>query len=520
MGVVMVGSLFKEVYQVQEKLGEGGMAQVFKANHVQMGYEVALKLLLPHLASEITVQSRFISEAHIQSHLQHPHIAQVYDVIQEAGVLGFAMEWCDQGDLRVWMKQSTHAPTREQWRTLFLPVVSAMAHAHEQGVVHRDLKPSNILLASQHQQLCPKVGDFGIAKILGEAGHTRTGSMMGTLAYMSPEQLEDSKQVDHRTDIYSLGIILYQLATGRLPFSDTGPSVVLQIFREPPLPPDEAPKPLRPVILRCLEKEPGARYQSCHELYQALEKAFATGSQRIWAPAAYPEDMQIEGQTGPSESDELDVSTQYDGVLGAALCDTIPPDASFGGVPQAAPQVSWSEAEEETSAGDDDWLGSASLPIGATETKPTVETGAYEAGLVPPLALDEKATEEAPIPADLTGFPSAFAGDSLSGPTRANPSPSPLSGVFVWGLVVLLFACGSALFWWFDPLSLYQRGRSPVGVQGPYDAGPTPHPAHSTPEAKPSTRSATPPRRRPPATRRSTRPGIIDLVPSVRNQSP
>lgn len=456
VNVVSVGELFKGRYQIESKLGEGGMATVYQATDLENGATVAIKLLLPHLSNDLSIRSRFLSEAHIQNQLAHPNIAQVHAVIDERGMLGFVMEWCNAGDLRGWMLREKHSPSVPQWQELVLPIIRAMAYAHREGFVHRDLKPSNILLHEQDGRLIPKVSDFGIAKVLGQGGQTRTGALMGTLAYMSPEQLEDSKQVSPLSDLYSLGVLMYQLATGRLPFTDKGPSIVLQIFREPPVPPSEAPKPLRNLLLRCLEKVPASRYPDCMALYEALQKALQAGGKRTWVPLSYPADMEVEQQL-PKEQQEAISSdvTAIDRMIDAVVSETIPPGSFL---------------REPTPVAD------SGVPL-SPELAPTEEAPAFS-------IIEALVDEAAPTKEQTAYFAERAA--SVSVPTTAPPhsqvKASSAHASNKWGivLVLVLLALGSLVFWLYDPFGLLATpARQPVSTERQArDAGQRHAPSH------------------------------------------
>lgn len=270
------GVLLCDRYQIEEKVAHGGMAWVYKARHTQDGSLWALKILFPHHAENPSIRDRFLRESQIQHQLRHPHIVRVLDLIEERGIVGYAMEWCDGEDLRRLLVQANGILPLHYTASLFTGVLRGMAFAHKHGIIHRDLKPENILLSRREGTILPRVTDFGIAKVLEDTGHTETGSAIGTFSYMSPEQFLDAKNIDARSDLYSLGVILYLMVTGRLPFpfqmGNKGNflETMLKVQHEAPAPPLEAPAPIQAIVMRCLEKEPSARYQSC----EALESAF------------------------------------------------------------------------------------------------------------------------------------------------------------------------------------------------------------------------------------------------------
>lgn len=296
-------------YKVHTRLAKGGMAWVYQAENTQTGETVALKILFAHYTKTDQMRERFLREARIQRNtLEHPNIVRVIDIIEEGGLLGFTMEWCDSGDLRAW-QQAYNAPlSADHLKLFFPPLLDAIASAHRKGVVHRDLKPQNILLQAEGDMLIPKIADFGIAKVLEGQSNTKTGSLIGTIAYMAPEQMEDSKNIDHRADIYSLGVIIYLMSTGRLPFEGSGPAALVKILYEAPPIPKEAPKALHPVLLRCLEKEPNARYSTCEELKEAFDKALEI--KEVQSPKGSLSRRIVAGEPAPAPESGRSFSSQ------------------------------------------------------------------------------------------------------------------------------------------------------------------------------------------------------------------
>jgi len=270
------------LYQVEEKVGRGGAAWVYKGQHIRFRAPVAIKVLHGTYAHESVMKQRFLREAQIQFHLRHPNIVQVREVIDEQGLTGFVMDWCEGGDLRDWLRTKRPPLSLENLAQILPPVLKAIHFAHQQGIIHRDLKPHNILMVRTPRGIIPKVTDFGIAKMLYEQSITKTGSSMGTLRYTAPEQIEDSKHIDHRADLFSLGVILYLLATGRLPFPGKYPAICTQILTQQPAPPSEAPAPLQSVIMRCLEKNPNDRYADCEAFLGAFLEAIEASKLGDW----------------------------------------------------------------------------------------------------------------------------------------------------------------------------------------------------------------------------------------------
>lgn len=209
-----VAAAFPEL-EVLEIIGQGGMGVVFKARQPRLDRCVALKILTPHLASQPGFAERFTREARALARLNHPNIVAVYDFGESGGFFYLLMEFVDGVNLR----QAIRAGVRPEQALALVPrLCEALQFAHDKGVLHRDIKPENILLDTLG---AVKLVDFGIAKFAGDpkaaAGLTRSGSVLGTAAYMAPEQIEKPETVDHRADIYSLGVVFYEMLTGELP---------------------------------------------------------------------------------------------------------------------------------------------------------------------------------------------------------------------------------------------------------------------------------------------------------------
>ncbi len=272
-------------YQIVAPLGEGGMAAVYKAYHPAMDRYVALKILPRHLADDPHFVARFQQEARIIARLQHPHILPVHDFGEDDGYTYIVMPFVQGGTLANLM-QGRPLPLR-QILALISPLGDALDYAHAHGLIHRDVKPGNVLMDERGHCL---LTDFGLAKIMeGSTKLTTTGSILGTPAYMSPEQ-GLGKKLDGRSDIYSLGVILYEMATGRAPYdAETPMGIMIKHIGEPlPLPralnPD-LPEAVEHVIVKALAKDPEDRYQTAGEL---LADFAAACRQAQAAEAAWP----------------------------------------------------------------------------------------------------------------------------------------------------------------------------------------------------------------------------------------
>lgn len=270
-------------YKLISQLGEGGMGVVYKAEHLALGRFAAIKKLQPGLSADPEIVQRFFNEAKAASAIDHPGIVEIFDYgTQENGQAYIVMPFL-QGETLETRLERGPLPLQELYNVME-QVISALGAAHERGIIHRDLKPENIFL--QNNEMMPggiqvKLLDFGIAKLAGpSAGNkTKTGTMMGTPAYMSPEQCRGAADIDHRTDLYALGCILFHIACGRPPFlSDQGTGVLIaaQIRDQPPHPQTfnpGLPNALVTIIGTLLQKDPAQRYESAGALKDALKKA-------------------------------------------------------------------------------------------------------------------------------------------------------------------------------------------------------------------------------------------------------
>jgi|GEM_PF-1963204 len=263
------------LYEVTELLGDGGMGSVYRCRDPRFDRQVALKVLHPHFQRNPDVVQRFKTEAVVQAKLAHPHIVSVYDFLADEEALAIVMELVD-GDSAERLVETSGPFAIERGSKLFEQVLGAIGYAHDQGLVHRDIKPSNILIQDVAGSEVAKVVDFGIAKIVGsDRQKTATSAKLGTLSYMSPEQVKSPKDADERSDIYSLGATLQQLLTGRLPFEgESDYDVMSAILTAEPAPPmrDGQPLPDRidRAIRRALLRDPDQRFQTCGEFLDAL----------------------------------------------------------------------------------------------------------------------------------------------------------------------------------------------------------------------------------------------------------
>ncbi len=257
-------------YHLEDELGSGGMAVVYLARDRKHDRRVAIKVIRPELLTSIAPK-RFAREVRITARLQHPHIVPLL----ESGMAGelpyYVTPYVEGESLRERIQQRGRLPVEEALQ-IARDVASALHYAHEQGIVHRDIKPENILIANEQAV----VMDFGIARVFEGADETtltESGSVVGTITYMSPEQLTAARKIDGRTDIYSLGCVLYEMLAGWPPFLGAAPGDVIrkQIFERPEPLPTKVPAAVRQAVMSALAKRPADRPQSVAEFVTALE---------------------------------------------------------------------------------------------------------------------------------------------------------------------------------------------------------------------------------------------------------
>ncbi len=378
----MIPEIFGK-YQVIRLLGHGGMANVYEARDTLLDRRVAVKTIHPHLVDDSKLLQRFQHEAKLLASLRHPHIVRFYDFDIFNGQPFMVMEYLEGGTLA---KKLTEARSQQkrlpegEVLQILEAIAAALDYAHAHGAIHRDIKPANILFTREN---APVVTDFGITKILSESLHiSLTGSVIGTPAYMAPEQASGAA-IDQRTDIYALGVMLYEMATGRTPFQGNSPTdiIIKQLTVSPPAPRQynpTLPNIAQAVILKALAKDPARRYDRAGEFARTFRAALesepesrdllkieseaptiiealpvvAQSSLQFWHPQDQPPDS--EPLSEPLDTNNLKVSGQYTEVEPPPFGETsshdgipVPPEIFPVSVPIQVPQPPVYPSEHE-----------------------------------------------------------------------------------------------------------------------------------------------------------------------------
>jgi serine/threonine-protein kinase len=296
-----VERVLSDHYELDSEIGRGGMGIVYRAKDRRLKRTVAIKVLPPELAFRSDIKTRFLREAETAAQLSHPNIVPIFTVDETEGLVYFVMAYVDGENLAKRIFERGVLPTDEV-RRILRDVADALAYAHERGVVHRDIKPDNIIIAAQTGR--PMVTDFGIARAVsdGDSRLTATGMAIGTPAYMSPEQAAGERTIDGRSDLYSLGIVAYQMLVGEPPFvAASTPAMLVKHISERPTPVQQRradmPEDLARAVMLLLEKDPANRFPSASALVAALDTgnvpqagrgSGATGRDAFPAPVAEP----------------------------------------------------------------------------------------------------------------------------------------------------------------------------------------------------------------------------------------
>jgi serine/threonine protein kinase len=407
-------------YRVLEQLGSGGMATVFKSYHPALDRYVAIKVLHPAFKADPQFFERFKREARIVAKLEHPNIIPVYDFNEHNGEPYLVMRFIEGDTLKHYMKGQPISPA-EALR-LIRPVGEALVYAHQQGVLHRDIKPSNIMVTKEGHVF---VTDFGLARMV-EAGESTLSQdmMVGTPQYISPEQAQGLKNLDGRTDIYSLGVVLYEMLAGRVPFNADTPFATIHDHIYTPLPPPSSLNPninpdIERMLLRALAKDPNDRFATATDLLQALEKA--SGAQTVNVPTI----AQPMPQSAPTAKKKIAPWWIWLGAAALVLCLLL---GLLGGL-RALQKAKSGPQPAPAEIGPDD---KPIAPLPEQPKQPNNPPASDQPGQQPPPSLPEKPEQpgnppsggepgQQPPPSDQPGQPS----NPPSGGESEQPPPPP-----------------------------------------------------------------------------------------------
>jgi serine/threonine-protein kinase len=272
-----IGYKLNNRYEIEQELGSGGMSAVYKATDPNLKRIVAIKLIHPHLSKDTEFVRRFEVEAAAVAQLRHPNIVQVYDFDHDGDTYYMVLEFVPGESLQQRLKRFSEGGRKQtvsEIISISSKICDAVDYAHKRGLVHRDIKPANVMINVQDE---PVLMDFGIVKIVGEKQHTATGAVVGTALYMSPEQIRGERP-DHRADIYSLGVMLYEMLNGRPPFEADSAMTIMMMHLHDPIPDvlslaPGTPAGFKTIIERALAKDPNQRYQSAGEMAAAIRQA-------------------------------------------------------------------------------------------------------------------------------------------------------------------------------------------------------------------------------------------------------
>ena len=264
-----IGKLLDNRYEIMEQIGMGGMARVFRALDHRLNRQVAVKILREDLAEDAELRRRFHEESQAVAMLSHPNIVAVYDVSRSSDLEYIVMELIDGITLKQYMQKKGNKLNWREALHFITQIVKALGHAHSRGIIHRDIKPHNIMVLRDGSV---KVADFGIARVASGGHSTLTQEALGSVHYISPEQARGS-HIDARSDLYSAGVVLYEMITGRLPFEgDTPVSVAIQHINSIPLSPREIPEALEAITMKAMAPDPDNRYLSADDMLADLEE--------------------------------------------------------------------------------------------------------------------------------------------------------------------------------------------------------------------------------------------------------
>ena len=435
------GTIIAGRYKLERPLARGGMGSVWVARHLQLDVTIALKFMAPEYASSTEARARFEQEAKASAQLKSPNVVQVHDYGLEGDTPYLAMELLEGEDLEDRLDRAKRLSLADA-ANILNQACKALRLAHETGLVHRDLKPGNLFLAKHGDDEAVKILDFGIAKAsTGVAGQsTKTGSLIGSPHYMSPEQVRNSKQVDHRSDLWSMGVIAFRMLTGRLPFpgEEVG-EILVDICTAPiPVPSQIAPDlggPVDAFVARALARDPAQRFQSARELAEAMSAVAGVAAPRMSLPSV--------STSTPTSGPRAAKGT----TLMSAVSDSALPGSATSPGSSASPASPGSARIHSiaTSPG-----SSANPPLPSMATSPD---GVFPSGVTPegrpwpsspamtaapasvpgsslPSMAGMAGADMAGGPVSIAGAPYSAAAQSMSGPPSSawGQPPSPSSG--------------------------------------------------------------------------------------------
>ncbi|MBL8719549.1 MAG: protein kinase [Myxococcales bacterium] len=420
-------SLFGK-YRIVRLIGKGGMGAVYEAVHTDLDKRIALKILPQSVSSDPLVHARFVREGQLASRIRHPNVVDVTDVGVADSTPYMVMEFLEGEDLGTLLDRARPLPVMDL-ADIILPVIAAVGAAHDAGVVHRDIKPENVYLANARGGTIPKLLDFGISKvaasIAGSNDLTKTSSLLGTPYYMSPEQVRGAKNVDSRSDLYALGVILYECSTGYRPFEDDNLyNLLLTIVSEKVVPPRQhnphLPEAFEAVVMKAMARDLKDRYANVYQLGAAILPFASPDAQVVWRPTF---DNPPEGPIVVDMRSDDGLAAAPEGRKGAIT----PVVTRRGSGSQSGPYPASSTAVPPGTA-----AGVASAPVEPRKGPPlALLLGAGVLVLLGSVVIARKALDKpTPVPppiATATGAPSTTASAK---PSVTASTPPPVSDSF------------------------------------------------------------------------------------------
>ncbi len=421
----MIDRVVGNTYRILEKIGEGGMGAVYRAEDVMLERQVAIKAIRPELASEPEIVERFRTEARILARVSHPAIATIYSFFRDGDDLFLAMELVHGRSLSKVLESEGRLPW-ERAAGLLATALPGIEEAHRAGIVHRDLKPDNLMLTGAGTLKTLKVMDFGISRVTGSGHLTRTGLLVGTLRYIAPEQIR-GEEVDPRTDIYALGAVLFEMLAGRPAFEGKTDYAILQAqLDKQPEPPSalapDVPAWLDRVVLRALAKSPAERFQSAGELQAALTaRGPAAEATRATRRTESIEDLPTI-VTPPTRARELATQPIAPAAAAPILAGTaVPAPGSYRPIPSEASSGSWKLMLAAAAV----LAVLAGAGAGLWQRGSSPETAAPEAAGAQPTPAPAVAALAESTPAPAPAVIEATEARATPAPVRAKPAPLP-----------------------------------------------------------------------------------------------